>query len=119
MRPDQLPHQPVQRIEPAGVIYEQHGPDRRLVLWGVHGAGDYVVGVHIHNTYVERRRTVSLKGDPPETVDQLRDRAMSNVVPTLPPTALRDSKGSAVGYFVYEGLPVDHCRAKAYEEGAR
>ena len=118
MRPDQLSSQPVQRIEPAGVLYE-YDPERRLVIWGIHGAGAYVLGVQVHDTYVERRRTVSLSGEPPESVDQLRERAMRSVVPTLPPSALRDSKGSAVGYFVYEGLPVDHCRAKAYEEGAR
>src|SRR3954464_5087714 len=105
MTPDELPRMRVQRVEPAGILYQPH----RLVVWGIHGAGAYVLGMQVGDSYLARRQVASLNGDPPETVDQLRERAMRDVVPHLPPNCLRDRNGSAVGYFIYEGLPADHC----------
>jgi hypothetical protein len=116
MRLEELARHRVERLEPAGVLMVE---EPRLVLWGIHGAGEYVIGVHVHETYVERRGRDPLTGAPRETLDQLRERVMRTIVPYLPDTALHDSKGAAVGYFVYDGLPADHCRPKAYEEGAR
>ena len=115
MRPDELTRQRVQRVEPQGPLSSPH----RLVLWGLQGAGAYVLGIQVHDTYTERRRTVALNGTPPETEDQLRIRVMETVVPNLPPEALRDRHGAAVGYFVYEGLFHDYCESMALEQGAR
>ena len=50
----------------------------------------------------------------PESEDALRVRAGRN----LPPDALRDSKGSAIGWFLYSGMPPDFCKSKAYDEAS-
>jgi hypothetical protein len=100
MNAEQLRHQAVQRIEPNGINTEPESA--RLVLWGIHGASRFVIGVQIGDTLLERT--------PGEEVEALRIRAMREIVPNLPPDALRDSKGSAVGYFVYTGLPPNHCQ---------
>jgi hypothetical protein len=111
MRADQLAAQRVQRVEPGGINYEP--AENRLVIWGIHGAGDYVTALRIGGALVERLPPDPLTGAPREEVDALRVRAMRS----LPPDALRDSKGSAVGYFLYAGLPADHCAAAAAREG--
>jgi len=80
----------------------------RLVVWGIHGGGDFVTGLGVGDVVLNRL--------PGEAVDALRVRAMRDVVPTLPPDALRDSKGAAVGYFVYTGLPPDQCKTVAERE---
>jgi len=107
MRADQLLTQPVQRVQMGGIHNEP--ADARLVVWGLHGGSEFVTGLQIDGVYVERV--------PGETCDALRIRAMRTVTPNLPATALRDSKGAAVGYFTYSGLPLDHCKAIAENEG--
>jgi hypothetical protein len=109
MRADQLGGQRVQRVEPNGVHCEP--PSSRLVVWGIHGGSEFVTGIKFGETALGRA--------PAEEVEALRVRAMRDVVPNLAPDALRDSKGSAVGYFTYAGLPADHCRAVAEQEGKR
>lgn len=111
MRREQLSSQRVQRVEPGGVNYEP--PSARLVVWGIHGAGDFVTGLQVGDALLLRAARDPFTGAPEETADQLRIRAMREAVPALPPDAMRDSKGSAVGYFVYEGLPLEHCRPTA------
>jgi len=103
MRAHELRGQRVQRVEMSGVHSEPH--TARLVVWGIHGGGDFVTGLRVGGTVLERQ--------PGEEVDALRVRAMREVVPTLPPDAFRDSKGAAVGHFTYAGLPPDHCRPTA------
>lgn len=115
MRIDELPGQPVQRIEAAGVIKSSE----RLVVWGIHGGNEYVTAIKIGDLVIRRREADPVTGAPRESVDQLRERVMREVVPTLGPAVLRDSKGSVVAYFVYEGLPDDHGRATAYAQGVR
>ena len=106
MRPDQLKAQRVQRVEMTGVHCEP--TEARLVVWGIHGGGEYVIGLQVSNVYLERKAG--------EECDALRIRAMREVALNLPAGALRDRKGSAVGYFVYAGLPVEHCKATAERE---
>jgi hypothetical protein len=115
MRADQLTAQPVQRVEPGGVNTEPAA--HRLVVWGIHGGSDFVTGLQVGSTLLERLPPNPLTGAPRESNDALRIRAMREVVPALPPDALRDSKGSAVGYFLYADLPADHCKAVAEREG--
>ena len=115
MRIDELPNQPIKRIEPAGVLTSPN----RLVVWGIHGAGDYVTGMKIGDLLINRRPLSPVTGAAEENIDQFRERVMNEIVPTLGPAALRDTKGSVVGYFVYQSLPTDHCRRRAYEEGVR
>jgi hypothetical protein len=105
MRQDQLHSQRVQRLEPGGIDTEP--ASTRLVVWGIQGGSDFVTGIAVGDLVLGR-----LAG---EDTDALRIRARRN----LPANPLRDSKGSAVGYFIYAGLPPDHCRAQAYKEGAR
>ena len=111
MRPDHLASQPVQRVQPGGINREPSA--HRLVVWGIHGGGDFVTGLQVGSTLLERRLADPVTGAPAESEDALRIRAMR----ALPPDALRDSKGSAVGYFLYAGLPADHCKAVAEREG--
>jgi hypothetical protein len=103
VRQDQLKQQRVQRVEMGGIHSEP--PSAQLVVWGIHGGGELVVGLQVGDVALDR-----LAG---EEVDALRVRAMRDVVPNLPPNALRDSKGVAVGYFIYAGLPPDHCEPTA------
>ena len=117
MRLDQLSGQLVQRMEPGGV--DRDPSATRLVAWGIHGGNDYITALVVNDITVARLSADPITGAARESVDALRIRVRRTVVPTLPPSALRDSKGSAVGYFVYQGLPADYCRAKALEEGAR
>lgn len=100
MRADQLKSQRVQRVEMSGIHTQP--ASRRLVVWGIHGGSNFVIGLKVGETLLERL--------PGEEVDALRVRAMRDVVPTLPPDARRDSKGVAVGYFVYAGMSPDHCK---------
>jgi hypothetical protein len=115
MRVDQLGQQPVQRVQPGGINYEPAA--HRLVVWGIHGGGDFVTAIQVGATVLTRRLPDPITGAAAESEDALRARAMRDVVPTLPPDALRDSKGAAVGYFLYAGLPADHCKAVAEREG--
>jgi hypothetical protein len=108
MKADQLLRQRVQRVEPGCAV------PAGLVLWGIHGGSDFVVGLAIGATVIERLPPNPFSGAPREDVDALRVRALREV----PPDALRDSKGSAVGYYLYAGLPPDHCRAVAEREGS-
>ncbi len=80
-------------------------PAARLVCWGIHGGGEHVRALKIGDIVLER-----LAG---EEVDALRVRAMREVVPNLPADAWRDSRGAAIGYFVYIGLDQDHCAPSA------
>jgi hypothetical protein len=91
----------VQRLEAGGINYEQ--PERQIVVWGFHAddTDRLITGIKFGDTLLERL--------PGEEVEILRIRAMREVVPLLPPDALRDSKGKPVGYFTYSGLPPDHC----------
>src|SRR6266705_2436958 len=103
MRQDQLRLQRIERIEPAGIIADPHAAP--LVVWGIHGAGEHVRALRIGDVVLERL--------PGEEVDALRVRAMREVVPNLPADAWRDSRGAAIGYFVYIGLDQDHCAPSA------
>ena len=107
MTKDQLPQQRVQRINPGGINYEP--AERQVVVWGIHGGSEFVTGIKVGTTTLER--------SPGEEIEALRLRAMCEVVPILPPDTLRDSKGKAVGYFTYQGLDPDHCKAVAEREG--
>src|SRR5437870_3730174 len=89
-----LPKQQVQRVEMGGVHYEP--PGSQLVVWGIHGGSDFVIALRIGDAELERRAG--------ESVDELRIRAMRDVVPNLPLDALRDANGKAVGYFCYSGM---------------
>ena len=103
---------PVQRLEPSGVNFEP--ASNRLVVWGIHGDSDSVIGLCVGNIVLSRLPYNGITGAPAESVDALRIRAMRN----LPPDASRDSKGSAMGYFIYAGLDPDYCRgALSDEEG--
>jgi hypothetical protein len=108
MRQDQIRGQVVQRVEPGGIITDPRAAP--LVTWGLHGASNFVIGIQIGETVLERL--------PGEEVDALRVRAMIDVVPNLPPDTLRDSKGSAVGFFRYDGLPSDHCKQVAEQQAS-
>jgi hypothetical protein len=110
----------VQRIEMSGVYPTP--PVARLVVWGIHGGSEFVTGLQIGTTYIERRGSrIPIAWSEPvwsgETCDELRLRAINAIAPTLPADALRDSKGAVVGYFVYQNLPPDHCKAVAEREG--
>lgn len=96
----------VQRLEPGGVNTEP--ASLRLVLWGIHERSGQECGVRIGDATLTRL--------PGEEVEAMRIRAMRQVVPALPANALRDTKGSAVGWFIYPGLPEDHCRTVAERE---
>ena len=99
MNARELQGQRVQRLEMGGVNYEP--PGSQLVVWGIHGGGAFIVALRIGNAELQRREG--------ETEDQLRIRAMREVVPSLPPDAIRDPNGKAVGYFTYTGLPAEYC----------
>lgn len=104
MKPEQLKTRPIERIEMN--MAHTLGPECRLVVWGIRyaGADEFVTALQIGGIVVERR------GAPAESPDMLRLRAMREIVPLLPPNALRDPKGSAVAFFRYAGLPPDHCQ---------
>ena len=99
MNTRELQNQKVQRVQMGGANYEP--PEHQLVCWGIHGGSDFVLALRIGEAELPRREG--------ETVDELRIRAMREVVPNLPPGALRDPSGKAVGYFVYLGLPPEYC----------
>ena len=103
MTPRQLGVARVTRLEAAGINYEP--PENQIVVWGIHGADNFVIGLMIGATL--------LVGEDPE---HLRLRAMREVKNLPPDTTLRDTKGKPVGWFIYTGLPKDHCRAVAERE---
>jgi len=98
MRQDELIRQRVQRIEPVAPYLET--PPARLIVCGIHGGDDFATGLRVGETVFPREG---------ESTDALRFRAMRAV----PADALRDVKGDAIGYFVYSGLPPDHCAPTA------
>jgi hypothetical protein len=97
----------VQRLEANGINYEPH--ERQCVVWGIHEGSASVIGIKFGDVMLARQ--------PREEIHDLRIRAMREVIPTLLADALRDSKGKPVGYFVYQGLSEDHCKAVAEKEG--
>jgi len=113
----------VQRLEPGGINYEPAG--RQVVVWGIHAddTDRLITGIKFGNTVLTRIGSpAKIPGGfniwEGEQVEALRIRAMRDVVPSLPGNALRDSKGKPVGYFIYAGLPEDHCKAIAEQEGS-
>lgn len=117
MRADELQMQPVQRVEPGGVHVNAEPASNRLVVWGIHGGSDFITGICVGATVLERLPRNAITAAPKESADDLWIRARREVVPNLPPDALRDRHGAAVGYFLYAGLPADHCKAVAEREG--
>jgi hypothetical protein len=119
MNADLLKTRPIERIEMN--MAHALGPECRLVVWGIRAAGadDCVIALQIGDIVLEPRGHDPVTGAPPESPEILRLRAMAEVVSSLPPGAPRDTKGSAIGYFVYRGLPADHCKKAALSHDAK
>src|SRR5260221_14690637 len=101
MRPDELSRQPVQSL---GLQGAWTGPVR-LRVTGIQGAEDFVTGLCVGDVVLQRLPANPVIGSAEETTDALRLRAAL----ALPPDVLRDAKGEALGFFLYSGLPPEHC----------
>src|SRR5258708_29973602 len=101
MRADELSRQPVQTL---GLVGAWSGPVR-LRVCGIQGADEFVTGLCVGDIVLQRLAEDRVTGKPEETTDALRLRAAL----ALPPDVLRDAKGEAIGFFLYSGLPPEHC----------
>lgn len=101
MRADELSRHPVERL---GLVGAWTGPVR-LAVCGVPGGDNFVTGLCVGDTVLQRLPANPVIGSAEETTDALRLRAAL----ALPPDVLRDAKGEAIGFFLYTGLPPEHC----------
>ena len=76
----ELKRQRVQTVHMVGI--RPGGPS---TVWGIHGASDFVIGICVGDTVLDRL--------PGEEVDDLTLRGTG-----------------PVGYLIYRGLPADHCK---------
>lgn len=83
-----------------------------LQVWGIEGADELVTGICVDGQIMNRVKCNLYTGTPLEPTDKLRMRAAREFVPRLSEAAPRDQRGYPLGYFIYEGLPIDHCHPK-------
>ncbi|MDP1550516.1 MAG: hypothetical protein Q8L97_10210 [Nitrosomonas sp.] len=81
-----------------------------LAVRGIAGASDFVIGICVDGELLTRNEYEPITGTEKESIDRLRIRAARELVPNLSGTAPRTSQGTPIGYFVYRGLPADHCK---------
>lgn len=83
-----------------------------LQVCGIEGADELITGICVNGNTISRVLCDLSTGTPLESIDKLRMRAARMFVPSLSEDAPRDARGYPLGYFIYEGLLVDHCRPR-------
>lgn len=109
MKPEELIKFPIVPVERSGITREALPPHVTMGIWA-HSASEHYIGCGFGDAVLQRTPYDPITGTPAESVDACVWRAARELVPLLPDSSSRTANGAAIGYLIYAGLPVDHCR---------